>query len=192
MLQTSAPTTHGNSGGPAVNDRGEVVGLATFGNMKEVQGFNFLVSSSTLSEFVRQAGATNTLSETNIEWRTALELFWGGHYTAAIEKLQEVESLFPAHAEAKKLEDQARELKREGKEKSRVGLWLILGGAVLIAVGCAVMLLRLKKGSPRAAAGPARAPAPLGNASQPHGHQAIPATASSCAPGTSSPAPTSP
>src|SRR5262249_47776730 len=108
VLQVSAPITHGNSGGPAVHDKGEVVGLATFRNVKEVQGFNFLVSSTTLNEFVHQAGASNATGESDHEWREALNLYWSGRYSAAIEKLQEIESLFPAHVEAKKLEEQAR------------------------------------------------------------------------------------
>jgi serine protease Do len=44
ILQISAPITHGNSGGPAIDQHGNVVGLATFGNEGEVQGFNFLVA----------------------------------------------------------------------------------------------------------------------------------------------------
>src|SRR5262249_55557250 len=109
-IQVSAPITHGNSGGPAGNEHGGGGGTATFGTEKEGQGCNFLVASSTLAEFVRQAGATPGSSETDREWHTALDLFWDARYTAAIEKLQEVESLFPAQVEAKKLEDQARDL----------------------------------------------------------------------------------
>src|ERR1043165_772924 len=30
VLQVSVPITHGNSGGPAINDKGEVIGLTTF------------------------------------------------------------------------------------------------------------------------------------------------------------------
>ena len=55
ILQISAPITHGNSGGPAIDQHGNVVGLATFGNEGEVQGFNFLVASATLLDFVKDA-----------------------------------------------------------------------------------------------------------------------------------------
>jgi hypothetical protein len=155
VIQVSAPITHGNSGGPAVNERGEVVGLATFGNVKEVQGFNFLVASSTLAEFVRQAGATPGSGETDREWHTALDLFWDARYTAAIEKLQEVESLFPAQVEAKKLEEQARDLKRSGKERKSGAIWLIVAGlAVVVLAGAALVLMRKGKGGGAGAAVP--------------------------------------
>jgi serine protease Do len=165
VIQVSAPITHGNSGGPAVNERGEVVGLATFGNVKEVQGFNFLVASSTLAEFVRQAGASPASSETDREWHTALDLFWDARYTAAIEKLQEVESLFPAQVEAKKLEDQARDLKRAGKERKSGAIWLVVAGlAVVVLAGAALLLMRKGKG------GASAAPRPVGaQPSQPSG-----------------------
>lgn len=55
LLQSDVAITHGNSGGPAFNDRGEVIGLATYG-ATEVQGFNFLVPINTAMEFVRQTG----------------------------------------------------------------------------------------------------------------------------------------
>lgn len=155
VIQVSAPITHGNSGGPAVNERGEVVGLATFGNVKEVQGFNFLVASSTLAEFVRQAGAAPGSSETDREWHTALDLFWDARYTAAIEKLQEVESLFPGQVEAKKLEDQARDLKRAGKERKSGAIWLVVAGlAVVVLAGAALVLMRKNKGGGGAVARP--------------------------------------
>ncbi len=167
VIQVSTPITHGNSGGPALNEAGEVIGLATFGNLKLVQGFNFLVSSATLLEFVRQAGASHTPSETDRAWRRSLELFWDRRYTAAIEELQEVTSLFPAHVEAQKLLAEARELKRAGKERSSFPVLGLVGGgvALLLAGASAFLFVRAYRSRSRAAAGagPARAhrPPPL-------------------------------
>jgi len=63
VLQVSAPATHGNSGGSVLNDKGEVIGLLTFRGDRvggqEVSGFSFIVPTSTVTEFVRQAGTTN-------------------------------------------------------------------------------------------------------------------------------------
>jgi serine protease Do len=145
VIQVSAPITHGNSGGPAVNSNGEVIGLATFGNDKEVQGFNFLVSSSTLAEFVRQAGASNIGSETDAAWRTALDLFWARRYTAAIDQLQEVENLFPAHTEAHRTLDEARELKRQGKERWPFTFWVLMAGGPAALCGGLVFVRRRKR-----------------------------------------------
>ena len=145
LLQHSAPTAPGNSGGPALNDRNEVVGIHSAGGMGEKsQGFNFVVGAATMLEFVRQSGAKPEASETDALWRQSLDLFWDQRYTTAIGKLEEILSLFPSHLEAKKLLDESRDLKRRGKEKredSRVGGYVVgtavgaalLGGLVVFA-----------------------------------------------------------
>lgn len=54
IIQITASITHGNSGGPTINEKGEVIGLSTFGSKGEVQGFNFIVASSTVKRFLRR------------------------------------------------------------------------------------------------------------------------------------------
>lgn len=84
ILQISAPTTHGNSGGPVVREDGSIVGLLTFrGNTvygQEVQGFNFVVPVSTVKEFVDQAGAKNDEGDVDKLYKEGLELYWGRYY----------------------------------------------------------------------------------------------------------------
>ena len=119
VLQVTTPITHGNSGGPAINLKGEVIGLATFGNRDKVQGFNFLVASSTVKKFVKEAKASNKPSETQKMWRKALEAQWSGDFDQAIVDYEEVMSLFAAHSEAPRMVKQARALKKEGKGKKQ-------------------------------------------------------------------------
>ena len=54
VLQISAPGTHGNSGGPVLNDKGKVIGMVTFGS--DVSGFIFIIPSETITQYLRQAG----------------------------------------------------------------------------------------------------------------------------------------
>jgi serine protease Do len=60
VYQMDAQISHGNSGGPVFNDRGDVVGITTFGSIdtetgKLVQGFNFLVPIDAAREYLRAA-----------------------------------------------------------------------------------------------------------------------------------------
>ncbi|HEY5924307.1 MAG TPA: trypsin-like peptidase domain-containing protein [Kofleriaceae bacterium] len=150
ILQISAPITHGNSGGPALDMKGNVIGLATFGNESEIQGFNFLVASATLRELVKDAKLDPKPSKTLQQWRSGLDHFWADEYTAAIENFREVESLFPLHSEAGALIRQSNEAKKEGKEKKPEGgnggliAGLVIGGLVVVGGG-GLMLARRKK-----------------------------------------------
>jgi S1-C subfamily serine protease len=144
ILQISAPITHGNSGGPAIDQRGNVVGLATFGNEGDVQGFNFLVASSTLMELVKKAKIEPKQSDTNKAWNSGLEHYWADEYSDAIHDFEEVQVLFPTHSEAAGFIRSANQAKKDGKEKkheSNTGLivGLVIGGVVLLVGGFVIM-----------------------------------------------------
>jgi hypothetical protein len=61
VIQTDAAVIQGNSGGPVFDDRGQVIGAATFTSLQGdqvVQGFNFLIPVETIQEAARKAGVT--------------------------------------------------------------------------------------------------------------------------------------
>jgi len=145
ILQISAPITHGNSGGPAIDQHGNVVGLATFGNDGDVQGFNFLVASATLLELVHDGKVEPKDSATNKAWNTGLEHFWADEYTDAVTAFEEVETLFPSHAEAPRLIRLAHQAQKDGKEKKPANSSALVGGLVgggFVLAGLAVFLVR--------------------------------------------------
>src|SRR4029450_8022784 len=59
VIHTDAPATFGNSGGPAVNQKGQVLGVLTFVSLAPgpegalVQGFNFVIPADAVREFVK-------------------------------------------------------------------------------------------------------------------------------------------
>lgn len=54
LIQTDTAINHGNSGGPLLNSRGDVVGINTLGAKKsEYSGLNFAISSTDLSQLVQ-------------------------------------------------------------------------------------------------------------------------------------------
>lgn len=117
IIQISASITHGNSGGPTINDKGEVIGLSTFGSRGEVQGFNFIVASATVRKFLTDAKVDTTPSQTSKVWKKGLDELWSFDLDTAIVDLEEVMTLFPVHSEAPRMLRQARALKKEGKGK---------------------------------------------------------------------------
>ena len=166
ILQTSTPATHGNSGGPVLNDANEVVGLFTFRgdtvNGQEVSGFAFIVPSNTVMEYVKSAGASNDLGPTDTAFREGLDDYWNQYYSSAIPKFEEVKRLFPQHSEVDRLVQSSQQAKAEGKEKSSFPFWIVavivgvlfIVGLLLIIIIIAFIVMRRRKGKKPSPAAP--------------------------------------
>ena len=170
ILQTNTAATHGNSGGPVVNDANEVIGLLTFRgdtvNGQEVSGFSFIVPANTVMEYVKSAGATNDLGPTDTAYKDGLAYYWDQYYSSAIPKFEEVKRLFPQHSEVDRLIQSSQQAKAEGREKSNFSVWivvaiigvvLLLGFLLIIGIIGIVVARKRKKGKQ---AGPAPATGP--------------------------------
>ena len=169
VIQINAAATHGNSGGPVINDKGKLIGLLTFRgdtvNGQEVQGFNFAVPVNTVREFVNQAGVRNTKSETDKLFQEGLELYWGGYYKHALEKFEAVQRIYPNHSEIKQYIANA-----EKKVDSSKMLWSDYATTFYIVDGVAGLLVLIllvftfvggkSKSSAVVVAPPAAGPAP--------------------------------
>lgn len=145
VIQSDAAITHGNSGGPAFNDAGEVIGIATFG--PEIAGFNFFVPINTAIEFVNQAGAKPETGLFNKLWASALDSYEAGKCEHAKSELQSVLNVMPDEPDALRLM-QASE--RCASEEGVVGrtmegnVWLLYSAVGLVIIVAAFLLMRRK------------------------------------------------
>jgi serine protease Do len=152
VLQTDATVTHGNSGGPAVDQHGEVIGIVTFGSPDaqtggEVAGLNFLLPINTAMEFVREAGIAPEVGLFNKLWFEALDLFDAGKNRKAIAKFDEVLRIVPDQPDAKRLQTHAQELLATRTFLQAVWedyTWLLylLAAAVILALAWGLYLRR--------------------------------------------------
>jgi hypothetical protein len=101
IIQTDASAAVGYGGGPAVSDRGDVVGVMTFASRAAseeaaVQGFNFIVPSASVRDLVKDSGvALGEPGRFTQAWTTGLRAFFAGGHPAARESLAEANRLFP-------------------------------------------------------------------------------------------------
>jgi S1-C subfamily serine protease len=143
LVQIDAAISSGSSGGPVMNDKGEVVGMATMG--AEVQGFNFAVPTSVITEFVRAAGVTTQTSIFDRTWRAGLDHFYGAGsltgrnqrdaYQSAIASFDEVLRILPDLPDAVSLRQEAiRRRDQVGPTAERSPLLLILAGVLVLGM----------------------------------------------------------
>jgi serine protease Do len=101
ILQTDASISWGNSGGPAFNVRGEVIGAATFISTtlegdQAIQGFNFIIPVDTIHAMARQISLTpSTDSPFNRDWDQAVEAVIEGRFREALAHAEAADKIVP-------------------------------------------------------------------------------------------------
>lgn len=151
VIQTDAAASWGNSGGPAINSRGEVVGMITFislttgpGPAQAIQGFNFLVPVNTVKEFLRAANV-DTAQESPFSkvWADGLRLYFGGDYSGALGRFESANRIVPNMPDVLKLQAEAQ------LKALQAPMWrrtpLVIGAVAVVAilgVGSALYLRR--------------------------------------------------
>jgi len=172
VIQFDASVTWGNSGGPVFNDRGEVIGIATFISLKSsgqgampIQGFNFAVPVNTAKEFIRSAGITPMSGHFNTMWDDALTLYFDEDYEDLIVKCDEILRLYPNQPDVKRIQVKAQKYLIAHPptffSKIAENWWILVIIAVVVVVIVVVIIVMSKGRSKTAAPPPSKEAAPL-------------------------------
>lgn len=157
VLQTDATINHGNSGGPAFNDKGEAIGIATFGAIdwssgKEITGVNFLVPGTVIKQYLHEINVTPQQSRLSGLYNEGLVLFEQKHYKAALDKFREINELNPGYPYVQSYIAEARAAVGAGKDVPTTSplLYVYLGLGALLVMGAIIVGLMLwrRKGPP--------------------------------------------
>jgi S1-C subfamily serine protease len=98
VIQMDAIISHGSSGSPVCNDKGEVIGLATFGSLEQntgtlASGYNFAIPMSVMNEFLDSAKVKPKLSQASIAYNEALRYFYKAYYSKALGSFKDVRKI---------------------------------------------------------------------------------------------------
>lgn len=106
IIQITAPISHGNSGSPVFNLRGQVLGVVTV-KVTNGQNINLAIAAARLSEL--KAGELRPLSEFVLKgktdaaeslYRSGIESLWLGNYDNAVGYFENAVNRNPARADA--------------------------------------------------------------------------------------------
>lgn len=104
IIETDANIGHGNSGGPAFIDNGDVVGIATYTIDGSGEGngvFNYVRSISDLNNLANISNISYNLnSTTQNEWSKGIDNFYKAHYSKAIKNFETTKLNYTAHPTA--------------------------------------------------------------------------------------------
>ena len=135
VIQTDAPAAHGNSGGPAVGDDANVLGVMTFVSLSStggvVQGFNFLIPARDVKKFIAGTPVEPGRSEFNPVWFAGLDALFNDRFSTAVARLGEANRLIPNLADVKRSLREAEEKVKNPPPRPFPWAWTTLGVTVL-------------------------------------------------------------
>lgn len=139
LVQTDAPATHGNSGGPAITDDASLVGVMTFISLSAsggvVQGFNFLIPAKDVAKFLQGTEVTAPgESKFNPVWTAGLEALLGGSYSTAVEKFNAANKLLPGLTDVKRQLAEAEDKVKNPPPRPFPWAWATVG-VTLVSLG---------------------------------------------------------
>lgn len=154
VIQMDAAISHGSSGSPVCNGKGDVIGVATFGSLEQgssnlSSSFNFAIPVSVVKDFLDDTHIQLQESRANESYGKAIEFFYQRYYSRALpdfERTKRVNKNFPgldSYIQVSKNKVAAGEDQYTGK--SRIFLWVI---AVILLFAFGYMMLKRKINHP--------------------------------------------
>jgi S1-C subfamily serine protease len=142
VIQTDAPAAWGNSGGPAVDDLGLVLGVLTFVSLAPgpegsiVQGFNFIIPAKAVKSFVQGTPVDlNSAGKFNPVWYTGLRDFFTGEWKGSVRKFEAADKLLPGLPDVKRMLGEAREKVKNPPPRPFPWFWVAIAVTLASAGG---------------------------------------------------------
>jgi len=139
LVQTDAPASFGNSGGPAIGDDSRLVGVMTFVSLSPaggaiVQGFNFLIPARDVGRFLQGTEVKAGDSPFNAVWAAGIAALREGRYARAVAKIGEANTMLSGLSDVKRLLADAEDKVKNPPPRPFPWAWATLG-VTLVSAG---------------------------------------------------------
>lgn len=142
VVQMDADINRGNSGGPVCNEKGEVIGIATFGSIEYstgalAAGMNFSIPVNILSEFFDAASIQPGQGKLSKLFNRVMNDYDDEEYRAALSKLKKIQKINPSFPGLSVYINDCRFKIEKGMDKTeqKLKLWLLVGGLIILMFG---------------------------------------------------------
>ena len=147
LVQMDANINHGSSGGPVCNERGEVIGLTTFGSLENTgglaAGLNFAVPVTILYEFLDTINPG--ISRSTRLFSQGLSAWQQHHYRSALGKFEETEKYNRHYPGLYTYIANCQENIRNGRGAVEPVTRILIISAVLLALTGFVVVVRARR-----------------------------------------------
>lgn len=141
VIQTDAPAAWGNSGGPAVNASGEVVGVLVMVSLAPgpgggiVQGFNFIIPSNAVRDFIKETEVgLNAENPFNEVWWEGLREQFKGNFKRAERAFLAANTFVPDLPDVRRMLAEAQDKIKNPPPRPFPWAWVTLG-VTLVSLG---------------------------------------------------------
>jgi serine protease Do len=134
VYEIDAAISGGMSGGPTVNEQGQVIGVNSFLISGESQPFNFVRQASIPAQLLGDQGVTNETGPVQTDYVAGLNAYFAGDRSTAIAKFNAVLDAQPSHELAQTYKTRALALPISSPPKSSNPPWLLIIGVVIVLI----------------------------------------------------------
>lgn len=147
LVETDTTIGHGNSGGPAFDSTGKVIGLATYGVFATGDGtFNYIRDiKDVLDLATNKSVKLTTTSTTQNKWEEGLDLFYKARYSKAVKKFEQVKASYSQHSKVDEFIASANERIKNGQDVKDFPYILVGGAGAVLTVALVSTLVVVKR-----------------------------------------------